>query len=557
MSENPSTATKNTALRDSLLLIVIGAIIYLPFLGVPGWDGNEPIRVIIAKDMMKTGNWLMPVLHGQPYYAKPPLMNWLIAASGGIFGGVNEWTSRLPSVLMMLLTSLSAYFMTSKWLGRDGRFFAALMTLCMVGLIKKGREAEIESLHFFLIAATLLVWINGYVRQWKPAVLWGTALTLVGIGFLSKGPQVVFFFYMSVIPFLFVRKKMSLFFSRGHVFGVILFLSVLSLYLLSVLQWTTFDKYVEVWLKEGMQRTESRHSFTFLQHLLSYPFEVLASLMPCALFLIPVAMYKEIRQEAKKLFGNDLFMYSFIVVAANFPLYWLMPNMRTRYFLPAAPFVAIAAAVIFELYLVKMRDASSLSSFFPKFLRGFTIFMIFLAASVIPAFMYLHLEISFFVSFMIACVLLSGIVLLYKIRSIQVRQIPLYVTLAIAVFFLIYTNLDIQLDERQDIYPRKIAQEINLVLPEDAGVVYEMGYRRFLPVTCYLKTDVHQLDTFAELKAIEDKNGGKTYFIFDSSFINGLRAEDKELFLHDLHWKQIYSNKYRGRRGDIIVGVLS
>jgi 4-amino-4-deoxy-L-arabinose transferase-like glycosyltransferase len=556
MSEDLPVTMKNTTLTDSVLLVLIGAIIFLPFLGMHAWDGNEPIRVIVAKEMMQTGNWLMPVLHGQPYYAKPPLMNWLIAASGSVFGTVNEWTSRFPSVLMMLSTSLSVYFMTSKWLGRDGRFFAALMTLCMVGLLKKGREAEIESLHFFLIAVVLLVWINGYVRQWKPSILWGTTLFLVGIGFLSKGPQVIFFFYMSVIPYLFVRKKMSLLFSRGHVFGLIIFLSVLSLYMLSVLQWTTFDRYVDTWVKEGMQRTESRHSFTFLQHLLSYPFEVLASLMPCALFLIPIAIYKDLRLEAKKLFSNELLMFSFIVVAANFPLYWLMPNMRTRYFLPAGPFVALATAVIFELYLRKLGDAAALRSFFPRFLRAFTILMILLAGAVIPIFFFMRLEISSFVYFVIAFILLSSAAVLYRIRDVQVIHIPLYITITTALFFLIYTNIDIRMDQRQDSYPRKIAQEINLVLPGDADVVYEMGYRRFLPVTCYLKTEVRQLDTFAELKSVGNKKG-KTYFIFDSMFINALKNGDKDLFLNELHWEKIYSKKYRGRRGDIIVGVLS
>ena len=88
-------------------------------------------------------------------------------------------------------------------------------------------------------------------------------------------------------------------------------------------------------------------------------------------------------------------------------------------------------------------------------------------------------------------------------------HIPLYVTLTTALFFLVYTNLDIQMDEKQEFYPRRIAQEINLVLPENADTVYEMGYRRFLPVTCYLKSDVRQLDTFAELKSIETGKTGK------------------------------------------------
>ena len=546
----------NNSFRDSVLLVLIGAFIYLPFLGVPAWDGNEPIRVIVAREMMKTGNWLMPVLHGQPYYAKPPLMNWLIAASGSVFGAVNEWTSRFPSVLMMMLTVLSVYFMTAKWMGRDGRLFAALMTLCMVGLLKKGREAEIESLHFFLIAVVLLVWINGYVRQWKPSVLWGITLTLVGIGFLSKGPQVIFFFYMSVIPYLLVRKKMSLFFSRGHVFGLTLLLPVLSLYMLTVLQWTTADTYVQKWISEGMQRTESRHTFTFLQHFITYPFEVTASFMPCALFLIPVLIYKELRQQIKTLFNNEILMFSFIVVAANFPLYWLLPNMRTRYFLPAGPFAAIAVAVFFEFYLGKLRDIPALTNFFRKFLRVFACSAILVSVAFIPAFIFLHLKISSPVLLLIGCALLSAIFVLYMSRTFQVAHIPLYLTLTTALFFLVYTNLDIQMDEKQELYPRRIAQEINLVLPGDADVVYEMGYRRFLPVTCYLKTEVRQLDTFAELKSI-DNTKGKIYFIFDTEYLKVLKDEDKNLFLHELHWEKVYSHAYKGRRGEIIVGVLS
>ena len=547
---------KNYTIRDCALLLLLGAFIYLPFLGVPAWDGNEPIRVIVAKEMMKTGDWLMPVLHGQPYFAKPPLMNWLIAASGSLFGIVNEWTSRFPSVLMMLLTVLSVYFMTAKWLGRNGRFFAALMTLCMVGLLKKGREAEIESLHFFLIAVVLLVWINGYVRQWKPSVLWGTTLTLVGIGFLSKGPQVVFFFYMTVVPYLLVRKKMSLFFSRGHVLGLFFLLLVLSLYMLSVLQWTTFDTYVQKWISEGLQRTESRHTFTFLQHLISYPFEVAASFMPCVLFLIPVLIYKELRRQIKTLFNNEILMFSFIVVAANFPLYWLLPNMRTRYFLPAGPFAAIAVAVFFEFYLGKLTDTPALKNFFGKFLKVFAFVAILVSVAFIPVFMFLHLKISFPVLFILGCALMSAIFVLYKSRTFQAMNIPLYVTLTTALFFLVYINIEIQMDDKQEFYPRNIAREINLILPENADTVYEMGYRRLLPVTCYLKSDVRQLDSFAELNSRDRKNG-KIYFIFDTEFLKVLSDEDKNVFLHELRWEKVYSKKYKGRRGEIIVGALS
>jgi hypothetical protein len=53
--------------------------------------------------------------------------------------------------------------------GREG-FFAAIASLRMIGLIKKGRTAEIDSLFIFFTNIVLLVWLNGYIRQWKPAL---------------------------------------------------------------------------------------------------------------------------------------------------------------------------------------------------------------------------------------------------------------------------------------------------------------------------------------------------------------------------------------------------
>ena len=90
--------------------------------------------------------------------------------------------------------------------------------------------------------------------------------------------------------------------------------------------------------------------------------------------------------------------------------------------------------------------------------------------------------------FILGCALLSAIFVLYKSRTFQAVHIPLYVTFTTALLFLVYINLDIQMDEKQEYYPRRIAEEINLILPDSADKVYEMGYRRFLPVTCYLKT---------------------------------------------------------------------
>jgi 4-amino-4-deoxy-L-arabinose transferase-like glycosyltransferase len=557
--QNMSSSSLKNTLKDCSLLLLIGAIVYLPFLGIPVWDGNEPVRVIVAKEMLKTGNWIMPMLHGKPYFAKPPLMNWLIAASGGLFGVMNEWTGRLPSVIMMLLTGMSLYFLTKKWLGREGRLFAAIMILCMAGLIRAGREAEIDSLQTFIIPFILLAWINGYIRQWKPAFVWGITLSLAGIGFLSKGPQVIIFFYVTIISYLLLRKRTSYFFSKAHLFGAGLFILVLALYVSLILRWTTFDSYVKMWIGEGMQRTESGHLLSYLKHIVLYPIELMLSFIPCSLFLVPLIIYRDVRQEVKKAFSNEILMFSLIAVAANFPLYWLLPNMRNRYFFPAYPFVTLVTAVIFEIYISKMHAFPAISVFFRKFLKVFAMLTIFLAVAAVPAGVLLHLKLSFLLFLLIACIIFSGTVVLYKSSSIRLTHIPIYTVLITALFFLIYTDFSIRLEEKQGTSTREIAREINLILPRDVDTVYELGYRRALRITCYIDREVRQVDSFAELKAL-DTGSGNIYFIYDSEFMDVISDKDKKTFLKDMHSETVYSKKFRSRHrgeGDIVVGKIS
>ena len=65
--------------------------------------------------------------------------------------------------------------------------------------------------------------------------------------------------------------------------------------------------------------------------------------------------------------------------------------------------------------------------------------------------------------------------------------------------------------------PRYIAQRINSVLPDDAGRIYEIGYRRFLGITCYINKDIIQLDEFSDLQSLGSKED-RVYFLFDTKY---------------------------------------
>ena len=86
----------NSRLRAVATVMLLWAVIYLPALGSIAIKGEEGRRILPAVRMLETGNYIVPQVGSNPYYRKPPLVNWLVAASFKFFGVRNEWTARLP-----------------------------------------------------------------------------------------------------------------------------------------------------------------------------------------------------------------------------------------------------------------------------------------------------------------------------------------------------------------------------------------------------------------------------------------------------------------------------
>src|SRR3954470_14221007 len=102
----------------SLALVVLcWAAIYLPGLGSLEIKGEEGRRILPAITMIETGNYLVPQVGSEPYYRKPPLVNWLVAGSFKLTGYRNEWTARLPSALAVLAVALAFIVVAQSALG--------------------------------------------------------------------------------------------------------------------------------------------------------------------------------------------------------------------------------------------------------------------------------------------------------------------------------------------------------------------------------------------------------------------------------------------------------
>ena len=165
--------------------------------------------------MLKTGDYVVPQVGSNPYFRKPPLVNWMVAGSFKFFGARNEWTARLPSALAVLAVAIAFVTIARASLGPTGSMTAALIWLTNIGMIEKGRLIEIEGLYVSLCGLAIIFWLSFWTQKKSAWLIWVPASIFLGLGMLAKGPTLLVFFYAIVLAVLWQNKKLATSVSPG------------------------------------------------------------------------------------------------------------------------------------------------------------------------------------------------------------------------------------------------------------------------------------------------------------------------------------------------------
>ncbi|HEX7516165.1 MAG TPA: glycosyltransferase family 39 protein [Chthoniobacterales bacterium] len=208
------------------IVVLCWAAIYLPGLGSLEIKGEEGRRILPAVNMIETGNWVVPQVGSEPYFRKPPLVNWLVALSFGITGHRNEWTARLPSVLCVLAVALAFVTVARASLGANGSLIAALIWMVNFGMIEKGRLIEIEALYVSLFGLSLVCWLSWWQQRRSPWLTWIVPSVFLGLGVLAKGPVHLLFFYAVVVAVLHGAGELRKLRHPAHLAGIVIVLGI-------------------------------------------------------------------------------------------------------------------------------------------------------------------------------------------------------------------------------------------------------------------------------------------------------------------------------------------
>lgn len=174
----------------ALLLLVITIVGCWPAWSRLDWDGTEGRRVQIALEMARAGDWMVPMLGGEPTWAKPPLHYWLLGASRALFGD-SGLAMRLPSVLGVFAAALLAGELLRRWFGARAGWIGALGIGLSPMALHEWPTAEIDPLFATLTASSLWCLATGVARERRALVV--ASGMLGGLALLQKGPPYFLF----------------------------------------------------------------------------------------------------------------------------------------------------------------------------------------------------------------------------------------------------------------------------------------------------------------------------------------------------------------------------
>jgi 4-amino-4-deoxy-L-arabinose transferase-like glycosyltransferase len=315
----------NSRLQAVFVVLLVWAVIYLPALGSIAIKGEEGRRILPAIGMLKSGNYVVPEVGGNPYFRKPPLVNWLVAASFRIFGVRNEWTARLPSAVAVLAVAIAFVTVARGSLGPRGSIVAALIWMTNIGLIEKGRLIEIEALYISLCGLAIIFWLSFLGKS--PWLIWIPASIFLGLGLLAKGPTHLIFFYAIVFAVLWQMKKWRLLIHPAHFAGLAIMLGIFAAWAIPFLHSTTTHVAATKWSNQFTGRLQGI-DFKFVTWIQNIP-RSLIYFLPWVL-LFPFVRLSKFHEYAERRLAHALAWG----IAVPFLAINLVPGALPRYSMP-------------------------------------------------------------------------------------------------------------------------------------------------------------------------------------------------------------------------------
>ncbi len=203
-----------------LFVAVYGGSLFSPAL----LDDADSTHAEAAREMFVSGDYVTLHINGIRYLEKAPLPYWLVAFSYRIFG-VNEFATRLPMALSVLLLGLLAMRWGRRAFGERTGIYAAAFVYTCAGVYLFTRILIPDVLLSLLIASSLYFFLTT-LEPGEPTWRWYAAYACAALGVLTKGLIALLFTGAVAFLYLILTGEWRRWREFRLLSGVVLFLAI-------------------------------------------------------------------------------------------------------------------------------------------------------------------------------------------------------------------------------------------------------------------------------------------------------------------------------------------
>ncbi len=191
-----------------LLISSIAGCLLFPRLSYALVEPDEGRYAEIGREMLRSGDWIVPHMNGLPYFDKPPLLYWLTAASLRVFG-LHAWAARMVPALCAFLTVLGTFWFVARIFGARAGFLAGLALSLMVGFLQCGRFLIIDGLLTLTVAGGLFAAYEAIRTDRLRRNWWVLSAVFCALAVLAKGPIGVVLIVFPMVGFVWLDRDAS------------------------------------------------------------------------------------------------------------------------------------------------------------------------------------------------------------------------------------------------------------------------------------------------------------------------------------------------------------
>ena len=282
----------------------------------------------IAREMVRSGDWVVPHANGGVFIDKPPLLFWLIAIPSYLYGSVTPLIAHLPSffaawvsVLVLFLWGKRVYGKT--WPG----LVAGGILLSTFQYFFQARLAKTDTLLCLFVLLSMYFFCLGYEASGKRRYLYcGFAFFFMGLGVLTKGPLGMFLPYVIIAVFLIKERRWKMLASKEFILGYLVLI-------LTVLPWVLLFIH-RIGLDPAIKLVREHQILDRSAPIYLYFLQIWPQFFPWSLFLPFLALHLW-RQRGEIWNSKESFFLVWVIV--YFVALTVFKYRASRYLLPVLP----------------------------------------------------------------------------------------------------------------------------------------------------------------------------------------------------------------------------